>query len=105
MVKLLHGFYSADYMHRITKLSITPIKDSKNLQLVMDVEALSLELAPPAAALKERPSDRLALAKQEDYVRIIGERNIFGPPNHAPQLAAGEQKAVRKSASAPAQRK
>ena len=95
VVKLLHGFYSADYMHRITKLHITPIKDSKNLQLIMDVEALSLELGPAAAVLPERPSDRLALAKQEDYVRIISERNIFGPPNHAPQLTAGEQKAIR----------
>lgn len=95
VVKLLHGFYSADYMHRITKLHITPIKDSKNLQLIMDVEALSLELGPEAPALKERPSNRLALAKQEHYVRIIAERNIFGPPNHAPQLAAGEQKATR----------
>lgn len=95
VVKLLHGFYSADYMHRLAKLSITPIKDSKSLQVSMDVEALSLELGPATAVLQERPSSRLALAKQEDYVRIIAERNIFGPPNHAPQLTAGEQKAIR----------
>jgi hypothetical protein len=96
VVKMLHGFYSMDYLHRITKLHITPIKDSKNLQVVMDVEALSLELAPPAAVLKERPSTRLTLPKQEDYVRIISERNIFGAANHAPQIAIlTEQKATR----------
>jgi hypothetical protein len=95
VVKLLHGFYRADFMHRITKLNLKPIKDSKDLDLILDVEILSLDRAPPTAVLKERPSERLALAKQEDYVRIISERNIFGPPNRPPQLAAGEQKAIR----------
>lgn len=96
VVKMLHGFYSMDYLHRITKLVITPVKNSKDLSVVMDVEALSLEQAPPSAVLKERPSTRLALPKQEDYVRIISERNIFGTSNHAPQIAGlSEQKAVR----------
>jgi hypothetical protein len=96
VVKMLHGFYSMDYLHRITKLHITPVKNSKDLQVAMDVEALSLEAAPPSATLKDRPSNRLALPKQEDYVRIISERNIFGSSNHAPQLAVlTEQKATR----------
>ena len=100
VVKMLHGFYSADYMHRISKLSLKPIKDSKELELAVDIEALSLQLslknAVAAATLKDRPADRLALPKQEDYVRIISERNLFGPPNQAPQVTGlGNQKAVR----------
>ncbi|MBC7853096.1 MAG: cadherin repeat domain-containing protein [Pirellulaceae bacterium] len=95
IVKLLHGFYSVDYMHRITKLHIKPIKDSKDLELNVDFEALSLERAT-AATLQVRPADRLALPKEEDYVRIISERNLFGPPNRAPQISGlGNQKAIR----------
>lgn len=96
VVKLLHGFYSADYMHRISKLNIKPIKDSKNLDLSMDVQALSLQRAAPTAMLEERHSDRLVLPKQDDYVRIISERNLFGPPNQAPRISGlGNQKAIR----------
>ena len=96
VVQLLHGFYSADYMHRITKLHIKPIKDSKDLELNVDFEALSLERAPATTTLQERPADRLALPKLEDYVRIISERNLFGPANRAPQISGlGNQKAIR----------
>lgn len=96
IVKFLHAYYSADYMHRITKLHLKPIKDSKKLDLVADFEAMSLERAPEAKVLKERPADRLALAKAEEYIRIISERNLFGTPNRAPQvLGLGNQKAIR----------
>ncbi|MCE9526646.1 MAG: cadherin repeat domain-containing protein [Planctomycetales bacterium] len=96
VVKFLHGFYSADYLHRITKLTLEPIKGSKELDYTVDVDAMSLERAAPTATVKERKSDRLALPKQEDYVRIISERNLFGPPNHAPKvLGLGNQKAIR----------
>jgi len=96
VVKFLHEFYSADHLHRITKLTLKPIKSSKELDYTIDVDAMSLERAAPTATLKERKSDRLALAKQEDYVRIISERNLFGPPNRAPNvLGLGNQKAVR----------
>ncbi len=96
VVRFLHNYYSADYMHRITKLHLKPIKDSKNLDLLVDFEAMSLVGAPKGNTLQERPADRLALSKAEDYVRIISERNLFGPPNRAPQISGlGNQKAIR----------
>ncbi len=96
IVKLLHGFYSADYMHRISKLHLRPIKDSKNLDVLIDFEAMSLERAADTAALQERPADRLALKDVGEYVRIISERNLFGSANRAPQISGlGEQKAIR----------
>ncbi|MFN0020535.1 MAG: Ig domain-containing protein [Pirellulaceae bacterium] len=96
VVKFLHGYYSADYMHRISKLHLKPIKESKNLDVIVDFEAMSLERAPDGNLLNERLADRLELAKQEDYVRIISERNLFGSPNRAPQIAGlGSQKATR----------
>ena len=96
VVRLLHGFYSADYMHRISRLHLRPIKDSKNLDILIDFEAMALERAADTAALQERPSDRLALKDVEEYVRIISERNLFGSANRAPQVSGlGEQKAIR----------
>ena len=95
-VQLLHGFYSADYLHRLNKVVLRPIKDSKDLDIILTVEAMSLERAPAATALKERPSTRLALPTREDYVRIISERNIFSPPNQEPRISGlGNQKAFR----------
>ena len=52
VVKLLHGFYSADYMHRITKLSITPIKDSKDLR-----DALKDEKTMPTIPCEPEAND------------------------------------------------
>lgn len=96
IVRLLHGFYSTDYLHRISSLKLHPIKDSKELDISLDIQALSLERAPEATVLKPRPSTRLVLPSQEDYVRIISERNLFGPPNREPQISGlGNQKAFR----------
>ena len=96
VVKLLHQFYSADYLHRVKRLTLKPIKDSKELDITLDVEAVSLVKAPAASTLQERVASRLALPAEADYVRIISERNLFGPPNRAPQISGlGNQKAIR----------
>lgn len=88
LVQLLHEFYRADYLHRISKLMIRPMKESKQLELQMTVEALSLNSAPPATRLEPRVSQRLALPKLDDYTASIVGRNLFAMPNHPPQLAS-----------------
>jgi hypothetical protein len=96
VVKLLYHIHGADYLHRIKRLNLKPIKDSKELDITLEMEALSLTLAPAGSTLKERVASRLALPKEEDYLRIIGERNLFGPPNRPPQISGlGNQKAFR----------
>jgi hypothetical protein len=96
IVQLLHAFYSADYLHRLKKVILRPINNSKDLDVILTVEALSLERAPASTALHERPANRLALSAREDYVRIISERNLFSPPNQEPRISGlGSQKGVR----------
>ncbi|QDU26153.1 hypothetical protein ETAA8_12270 [Anatilimnocola aggregata] len=87
IVKLLYDIYRVDLLHRVSRVSIKPIKDSKELDLQLTLDALSLRSAAPANDLTERPSQRLKLAKLEDYQNSIVGRNIFAPPNTVPRLS------------------
>ena len=88
MVELLYAIYRHDYLQRITLLSLKPIKDTKLIDATITIEGVSVLAAAPATQLTPRPSQRLALASREDYLRVILERNLFGPPNRAPKLAS-----------------
>ena len=94
IVGLLDSIYRRDYLQRVTLLVLKPIKESKQLDLTLTIEGVSMRTAPEATALHQRPSTRLALAKREDYDRVILGRNLFGPPNNPPKLASiGKQTA------------
>jgi hypothetical protein len=96
VVDLLYRFYSVDYQHRITRLSIVPLEEPKMLSFSMTVEALSLMGAPQADRLTPRPASRLALGSEQKYVDVILGRNLFGGPNSPPRLSGlGNQRADR----------
>lgn len=86
VVSLLYAFYKVDWLHRITRLSLRPVKESKLLQVVMQIEALSLKKAASVDKLEMRPSTRLALGSEDDYYDLIVGRNIFGPRNSDPKV-------------------
>jgi len=86
-VELLYAFYRMDWLHRITRLSFKPLKDSKLLEVIMDVETLSLRKASSTDKLVPRASSRLALANSDAYYDVIVGRNLFGPRNHEPSIA------------------
>jgi len=86
-VKLLYAFYSVDWTHRITRLTLRPVKDSKLLDIGMQIEALSLRKAANTDKLQPRPSNRLLLASSEDYYDVVVGRNIFGPKNNEPKIS------------------
>jgi hypothetical protein len=94
LTRLLHEFYSVDYLHRIKSLNITPQQDSRILSFNMAIEALSLPDAPESDELHGRASDRLAAGDVQAYLDAIVGRNMFGPPNAPPKLtvagASGE---------------
>ncbi|MCU0877480.1 MAG: hypothetical protein MUF06_06830 [Pirellulaceae bacterium] len=94
LVDLLHSFYSVDYLHRINTLSIKPIKDSKELDITLQIDAMSLLTAPPVTELHNRPSDRLARPSKDEYLDKIVGRNLFGPANQAPRLSIGGSRDV-----------
>ncbi len=94
VIDLLYAFYSVDYLHRIRLLMLTPIKDSKQMEVHLSIDAVSLADAPVATALHDRPSNRLAKPNKEDYYAAILGRHLFGPPNRAPTLSISGSKEV-----------
>jgi hypothetical protein len=87
LVRLLHTFYSNDYLHRIKHLSVRPLKD-KTLSMAFTIEVLSL---PGAAADKELgplPSDRLAFDDVDAYLNVIVNRNPYAPANQPPRFVS-----------------
>jgi hypothetical protein len=91
-VDLLHAIYSADYLHRITTLILKPVKESRQLEVTITIDAVSMLTAPEATTLHERKSQRLALPSKEEYYASILGRNLFGPQNQPPKVSISGSK-------------
>jgi len=83
LTRWLYGFYSAEYLHQIKALTITPLEESKKLNLVIQIEALALKGATDADG-KPRVTALLALREDamdkdllDEYCQTIGNRAIF----------------------------
>jgi len=87
LVEFLHSFYSQDWLHRVTRLTIRPIKDSKLFDVSLNVDAVMLKSAKPSDVLKPLPGKRLQLANGKAYYDTIVGRNLFGPPNNPPRVS------------------
>ena len=85
ITSLLHKFYSANHLHKITKLDIRPIDKAAVLGLDMEVEAISLPGTDRKDTLTKEPGDNLALATLADYQKALTGRNIFA--EHTPPAA------------------
>lgn len=86
LTEFLYSFYSADYLHRIRRLHAKRILGSKNLDVAMAIEALSLPTANHIDRLSNFPSGRLAQGERDDYLQAILARNLSGPPNQEPRI-------------------
>ncbi|TWU41899.1 cadherin repeat domain-containing protein [Novipirellula artificiosorum] len=86
LVKMLHAFYSKDYLQRISKLSISPARDKPGqLDLKMSIDALALM----AASDESKPIPDQSWRVDPDltvYQNRILNRNFFEPPNKAPEF-------------------
>ena len=87
VVELLHAFYSVDWTHRITRLSLRPQEETKLHNIAIHVETLSLKKADSVDKLEPIPSKRLALASRDAYYDAIVGRNLFGPRNNEPKIS------------------
>lgn len=87
-IKFLHRFYSVDCLHRVFHLSANRIKDTKQHDLSISVEALSLKDATSTDQLPEGQANRLAYGDGDldAYKKMILYRNFFGPPNNEPTM-------------------
>ncbi len=89
VVELLHAIYEVDYLHRVRQLRLKPIQDSKDLDISLALESVSILTAPVRRELPPPTGERLAGRTLEEFQEPILNRNPFGPANKPPNLAAG----------------
>ncbi len=77
LTSFLFEFYSANHLHQIRSLVMTPVKKSGELDLFISIEALILASADREDRLAAGKSDRLASLTLADYAPII-RRNFLG---------------------------
>jgi len=89
-IQLLYGFYSKDYLHKITRFDVRPStngKEPNRLTITLDCEVLALGNAKEKQDSPSNKSIRVTKSL-EDYKSTILERNIFAPLNIPPELDA-----------------
>lgn len=95
LTSFLHHFYSADHLHKVVSLGLSPIAESRHLDMNMTIEALAVSTAAPDKPLSTKSGRLLAHKDKERYLETIVGRNFFGPPNNPPKLdSIGEQRAI-----------
>lgn len=72
----LHRFYSANHLHRISKSTLTPTEDRRQLNLSFTVDALSLDSADRSEKLAEGKNNELQ-QPAEQFLTSIDQRNMF----------------------------
>lgn len=75
--RFLFDFYSADQLHKICSINITPLKNPTQLDLAIVVEALSLPGSKQTDKLSDEKANRLKLASADKYKEVIVKRNPF----------------------------
>lgn len=84
--KLLHDFYTKDYLHRITRFNLAPVTGQPDqLAISMDCEAIALGTAKEKQPAPQQQSARI-VKSLEEYKKTIVERNMFSPTNQPPTL-------------------
>lgn len=79
LTHFLYDFYKTGHLHKISSLLINPLGNSKDLDLTITVEALSLTDTEPSRRdkLTSEPGNRLLRRSFDEYSKIIVYRNIF----------------------------
>jgi hypothetical protein len=90
LIRFLHKFYSVDYLHRIQRLNLKRIPDSRRLDLAFSVDALSLPTAVHEKELSPTPGRRLKHEELAAYMERITARNLSGPANRDPEFSSDD---------------
>lgn len=79
LTEFLHEFYSAGHLHQIRLIDVSTVPNSPEIEVNIDVEAMSLPGADRKNKLTEERGKSLRLGKLSDYSQAIVTRNLFGP--------------------------
>jgi len=88
LTQLLYDFYSVDSLHRISRLNVTPIANSRQLAISITIEALSMTGGSDGRHLRQPSAENLAGKAVSEYVNPIVARNLFSPANKPPTLSS-----------------
>jgi hypothetical protein len=83
VAKMLYEFYRSPQLHQITRLQLGRALGASQLDVQLDVEAISLPGADATDKLPEGDSGRLRLASLDEYTKTFEERDIvtvYKPP-------------------------
>lgn len=83
IANMLYEFYRSPQLQQVTKLQLGRPMGSSKVDVVLEVEALSLPGAEATDKLPEGESKRLKLASFDDYKKTLTERDIvtvYTPP-------------------------
>jgi len=78
LVGFLYRFYQAGHLHRISKATLSPTSDNRELTISLTVDALALPDSPRTAELSTEEST-LELPGLDSVRLAIVDRNVFAP--------------------------
>lgn len=90
-IELMHAFYSKDYLHRISEMTIRPAREG-GLAVDMTIDAIGLRAA--AADAPDPKSVSPLVGNFQTYADAILNRNFFSGPNQAPAFISSERLAT-----------
>jgi len=92
LIALLYDFYSAGYLHQVHSLGLKPIQKSPDLDVTVEIQALSLLDAPARDKLEPIKPDRPLPVDLAAYDKEIAGRKPFSP--YEPPLPPEPKKPV-----------
>lgn len=84
LTRFLYDFYRVPTLHRVSKLPIKPVVDSKDLRVSMTVESLVLPTAPRDVDFDATRVNEFGSQPFEQLAGPILQRNMFAPANRPP---------------------
>jgi len=94
VASMLYEFYRSPQLHQVTKLLLNRPQGTADVEVSMEVEALSLPGAEATDKLPEGDSKRLRLAKLEEYKKTFEDRDlasVYTPPRPPGTPLAGQR--------------
>ncbi len=91
-VQFLYRFEQKKMLHRINRLTLNPIAGSppgknQRIRIALNIELIGLPDSDLSREIAEGDWNRLTRPLDE-YQQTIVKRNIFGPPNNAPEITS-----------------
>jgi hypothetical protein len=95
LTDFLAAFYSSGDLHRIQLLTVKPIKDSRHVDILIGIEAVSLP-GSKRNSVGDLTSNRFTSDQLEVMEKIILDRSMFFPANKPPEFASIASQRVAK---------